>query len=92
MKAIILQSSKSAMQSGQSDNQWTLKFEGDKSRQYIEDYMAWTGSSDSSLQVSIDFETLEEAVNFASKNNIDYEIVESHKRKMRPKSYAKNFS
>jgi hypothetical protein len=92
MKAIILQSSKSVTQSGESNKKWILEFEEDKTKRYIEDYMHWTGCSDSSSQVHIKFDTMEEAVFFATKNNIFYEVIQSHQKKMRPKSYAKNFS
>jgi len=92
MKAIILQSSKSATQSGESNRGWTLQFEEDKTKRYVENYMAWTACSDPSSQVSISFETLKEAVSFAGTNGIEYEIIESPRKKLRPKSYTNNFS
>jgi hypothetical protein len=91
MKAIILQSSKSATQSGNSINKWILEFESDKAERYIGGHMSWTGNKDPNSQICLEFDTAQEAIYFAEKNNISYEVVMAHKRKSIKKSYAQNF-
>ena len=53
--------------------------------------MGWESSSDTLTEVKLEFSSKELAMNYAKKNNIDFEIVEPKKRKMVKKSYADNF-
>jgi len=89
-KAKIYRPSKTAMQSGSNQHiKWILEFNKQKtSNDYL---MNWTSSSDTQSQVKLFFETQEEAISYAKKNNIDYEIIEPKKSKPIIKSYADNF-
>ena len=91
MKAKIYKPSKTAMQSGRSKyNKWVLKF-SDKKNQLKDTMMGWNGGSSTVSQIELKFSTKEEAVSYAKKNNIDYEVLETRERKVINKSYADNF-
>ena len=91
MKAKIFKPAKTAMQSGRSKfNKWVLKF-SDKKNQLKDTMMGWNGGSGTISQIELKFSSKEEAVNYAKKNSIDYEILETSERKVINKSYADNF-
>ena len=89
-KAIIYKPSKTAMQSGTKKfNKWVLKFiTRDKG---INPLMGWESSDDTLNELNLEFKTKDLAINYAKKNNIDYELIESKSRKIVKKSYADNF-
>ena len=91
MKAKIFKPAKTAMQSGRSKfNKWVLKF-SDKKNQLKDTMMGWNGGSSTISQIELKFSSKEEAVNYAKKNRIDYEVLETRERKVINKSYADNF-
>ena len=91
MKAKIFKPTKTAMQSGRSKfNKWVLKF-SDKKNQLKDTMMGWNGGSGTISQIELKFSSKEEAVNYAKKNGIDYEVLETRERKVINKSYADNF-
>ena len=91
MKATIYRPSKSSMQSGlKNAKKWVLKIEGQE--KYIEPFMGWTGSIGAQQSSLLNFETKEEAENFAKSKQLDYEIIEPKKKKITPKSYIDNFN
>tara|TARA_A100001035_G_scaffold273803_1_gene264806 strand:+ start:55 stop:336 length:282 start_codon:yes stop_codon:yes gene_type:complete len=89
-KVKIYKPNKSAMQSGLGKtNKWILEFE-------IEDptknpLMGWESSSDTYSELKLEFSTKELAINYAKKKKLDFEVIESKKRKTVKKSYADNF-
>jgi hypothetical protein len=89
-KAKIYSPNKSAMQSGLKKNgQWVLEFETkDPTKNPL---MGWESSSDTFSELKLIFPTKEDAVNYAKKKKIDYELIEPKKRKTVKKSYADNF-
>ena len=91
MKAKIFKPSKTAMQSGRAKyNTWVLKFT-DQKNQLKDTMMGWTGGSSTVSQIELKFSSKEEAINYAVRNNINYEVLESTERKVINKSYADNF-
>ena len=79
------------MQSGRSKyNKWVLKF-SDQKNQRKDTMMGWNGGSSTVSQIELKFSSKEEAVSYAKKNSIDYEILETSERKVINKSYADNF-
>ena len=91
MIAKIYKPSKTAMQSGRSKyNKWVLKFL-DQKNQLKDTMMGWNGGSSTVSQIELKFSSKEEAVSYAKKNSIDYEILETSERKVINKSYADNF-
>ena len=53
--------------------------------------MGWESSRDTMSEVQLEFSTKDEAINYAKKNNIEYNLIEPQKRKIIKKSYADNF-
>lgn len=91
MKAKIYKPSKTSMQSGLGrTKKWILEFQKEKNK-FKESLMGWIGSSDTSEQVRLYFESVEDAINFANKNKIEYNLVSGTKKKYSAKSYSDNF-
>jgi len=89
-KAIIYKPSKTAMQSGTKKfNKWLLKFVTKDNS--VNPLMGWESSEDTLNELNLEFKTKELAINYAKKNNIKYELIESKNRKIIKKSYADNF-
>lgn len=92
MLARIYRPSKTAMQSGQANTRrWVLEFEPDEADR-IEPLMGWTSSGDTRRQVRLTFDTREEAVAYAKANGIPHQVMATHERKRKSKSYADNFA
>jgi hypothetical protein len=91
MRARIFQPPKTAMQSGRAGtDHWVLEFEP-ASPQRPDPLMGWIGSTDTQQQVKLTFDTREEAVAYAEKQGISYEVELPHQRHVKPKLYADNF-
>src|SRR5262249_2988853 len=91
MRARIYQPPKNAMQSGRhGTHEWVLEFER-SSPQRPDPLMGWIGSSDTQQQVRLTFATREEAVSYAEKQSIVYDLELTQPRLIKPKAYADNF-
>jgi hypothetical protein len=91
MRARIYQPAKNAMQSGRAlTKRWLLEYEPESARQ-VDPLMGWTSSADMRQQLALEFDTAEEAIAYAQKNAIPYQVFEPHAPRPRPKSYADNF-
>ncbi|HEY1837060.1 MAG: ETC complex I subunit [Rhizomicrobium sp.] len=91
MRARIYKPAKNAMQSGRAGTKlWRLEFEPESARA-PDPLMGWTSSHDMRQQVELEFDTREEAIAYAQKNGIPFQLFEPHAPKPRPKSYADNF-
>ncbi len=90
-KYIIFQPAKSAMQSGTSKSKKWCLINSDVSESFNSSKFGWNGSTNPEKKIQIFFKTLEDAKRFASKNQYEFTVVESQKRKILKKSYAKNF-
>ncbi len=89
-KAKIYIPSKTAMQSGKRKNKnWLLEFETLNTG--VNHLMGWETSKDTMSEVRLEFTTKEEAISYAKKNDIDFNIIEPKKSKIIKKSYADNF-
>ena len=89
-KAKIYIPNKNPMQSGLGKtDKWILEFETrDPTRNPL---MGWESSSDTLTELKLEFSSKELAMNYAKKNDLDFEIIEPKKRKIVKKSYADNF-
>ena len=75
MKAKIYKPSKTAMQSGRSKfNKWVLKFNNNRN-QKKDSLMGWNGGSNTISQVELKFDTKEDAINYAKRNDIESILV-----------------
>tara|TARA_X000001036_G_scaffold389743_1_gene386991 strand:- start:312 stop:590 length:279 start_codon:yes stop_codon:yes gene_type:complete len=91
MKAKIFKPSKTAMQSGRANTKsWSLVLIDD-SKTSKDGLMGWHGGSSTVNQVKLKFSTKEDAIDYAKRNNLSYEVLESSERKVISKSYADNF-
>jgi len=89
--ARIYKPAKTAMQSGLAKTEhWRLDFEPETPRT-VEPLMGYTSSADMRQQVRLSFETKDEAVAYAEKNGIAYEVFESEEPKRRLAAYSDNF-
>ncbi len=78
------------MQSGLGKtNKWVLEFETkDPTKNPL---MGWESSSDTLSELKLEFSSKENAINYAKKKKIDFEIIEPKKRRTVKKSYSDNF-
>ena len=90
--ARIYQPAKTAMQSGKAKTlYWTLEFPR-SSGMRPEALMGWNTMSDTAQQLTLKFDTLDEAKAYAEAKNIAYEVIEPKQRAVSPKQYAANFA
>lgn len=92
MLAKIYQPAKSAMQSGKAQSkEWRLDFLPSAAAR-PDDLMGWTSSTDTNGQVRLTFDSKEEAIDFARRNGIPHQVVESVEAKRVIKAYGDNFA
>jgi hypothetical protein len=91
MSARIFQMSKAVNQSGSARaGKWVLEFESHAAKR-ADPLTGWSGGADTQAQVSLSFDSLEDAQRYADKYGIAYHIVPPAERKMRIQAYADNF-
>jgi len=91
LRARIYRQPKTAMQSGRAGTQeWVLDFEPSPTAR-PDPLMGWNGNGDTQTQVRLRFETREEAVAYADKAGLSYDVELPRERKFVPKSYSDNF-
>ena len=89
-KAKIYKPSKTAMQSGTKKyDKWVIEFITEKPG--INPLMGWESSTDTLTELKMNFTTKEKAIEYAKKNQIEFELIEPKERKIVKKSYADNF-
>jgi hypothetical protein len=91
MRARIYRPSKTAMQSGKAGTRsWVLEFEPE-SPISPDPLMGWSGSTDMRSQVELGFDSVDDAVAYAEKHGIPYQVFEPRPQAAKPKSYSDNF-
>jgi hypothetical protein len=91
MKVRIFRPTKNPMQSGRANaRRWVVESEPVAPKE-IDPLMGWIGSRDTQGQVRLLFNTKEEAVAYAARNNLAYEVFDGDRAKIKPKSYSDNF-
>jgi hypothetical protein len=92
MTARIFKPAKNAMQSGiAKTREWQLDYEPEQPRA-IEPLMGWTSSGDMKQQLSLQFDTREDAVAYCERKGIAYQVIEPKDSKQRQVAYADNFA
>lgn len=92
MLARIYRPAPNAMQSGKANSrEWVLEFDGSAARG-VEPFMGWISSTDTSSQLRLSFETREEAIEFAQREGIEFQVAESREPRRLTKVYAENFA
>ena len=90
-KAIIFKPSKTAMQSGiANSNKWIIKYITKDPG--VNPLMGWESSSDTLTELKLEFSSKDKAIEYAKKNKIKFEIIESKEKQFIKKSYADNFT
>ncbi len=93
MKIIIYRQAKSAMQSGKLNcKKWLATPIEETNSRTINDLTRWVSSDNTQTQLKFEFTNKEDAIDYAVKNNFEYEVVEPQEFKIKPKSYAENFT
>ncbi|MGE0667775.1 MAG: ETC complex I subunit [Sphingomonadales bacterium] len=91
MQAIIYKPARNAMQSGWANTRkWLLVYEQTRPKR-IDDLMGYTSSDDTTRQLRLSFDSQAEAVAYAEKHGLSYQVQEPHARRLRIKAYADNF-
>ena len=92
MIARIFRPAKTAMQSGKARTQdWVLEF-APASARVSDPLMGWTLTDDTSAQVRLSFESRDEAVAYAQKHGLAFQVTEPTAPRRILKAYADNFS
>ena len=90
-KAKIFKPTKTAMQSGLAKSEkWVVEYIVDQPG--INPLMGWESSTDTLSELKLEFSSKDLAIEYAKKNNIEFEIIEEKKRKIIKKSYSDNFT
>ncbi len=90
-RARIFQQPKTAMQSGAARTHiWVLEFEPATPAR-PDPLMGWIGGADTQAQVRLTFDSREEAVAYAERNSLAYDVELPRNRRIQPKNYAENF-
>ena len=91
MRARIFQQPKDSSQSGQANtHDWILNY-GQTEQRQPDPLMGWFGSGDTQSQLVLRFPSREDAVAYAEREGIPYDVELSTPRIRRPKAYADNF-
>lgn len=93
MRARIYQPARTAMSSGTAKTKsWVLEFPQASARD-VDPLMGWTSSDDMQSQVKLQFDSKEDALDYAKNNGIDAVVTDPNKRKpnIRQGGYAENF-
>jgi len=92
MLARIYKPTKTTMQSGQKKAQeWLLEFEPASAR-LPDRLMGWWSSDDTQTQVVLHFETQEQAVDYAQRHGIPFQLFAPKEPRRIIKAYADNFA
>jgi hypothetical protein len=91
MFARIFRPARTAMQSGKAKTrEWMLEYEPEAPRE-VEPLMGFTSSGDMRAQVRLSFDTKEQAIAYAEREGIPYQVFEAHEPERKRIAYADNF-
>jgi hypothetical protein len=92
MLARIFRPTRNTMQSGKAKTRdWVLEF-APASARVPDPLMGWTSTADMNAEVSLSFETREQAVEYASRHGIAFRLIEADDPRVKIKAYADNFA
>ena len=91
MLARIFKPSANAMQSGRAATEnWVLEYEPEQAPT-ADPLIGYTSSGDMRRQIHLEFGTKEEAVGYAERRGIPYQLLPDHEPERKKLSYADNF-
>ena len=92
MTARIFKPAKNAMQSGKAQTkEWRLEYEPEQPLA-VEPLMGWTSSGDMKQQLTLQFDSKEEAIAYCERNGIPYQAFDPKPTKRPFISYSDNFA
>ena len=94
MTARIYKPARTAMQSGYARTRdWIVEYVPEKGKP-IDPLMGWVGSTETTSQVRLSFDTREEATAYCERHGIAYQLFEPKPRRavIRPNGYGDNFA
>jgi len=92
MVARIYRPAKTAMQSGTAKTRdWVLDYEPEQPRE-VEPLMGWTSSGDMRQQLRLRFASAEEAIAYAERHGIAYQVFDAKTPSRRSIAYSDNFA
>jgi hypothetical protein len=92
MLAKIYRPAPNAMQSGKANSkEWLLEFEGE-APETVDPLMGWISRAGTNTQVRMYFDTREEAIDFAKRQGIPFQVRDARDPRRVIKAYADNFS
>jgi hypothetical protein len=92
MLAKIYRPARNAMQSGTAGaKDWLLEFESETPRT-VDPLMGWISNGDTNTQLRMWFATRDEAIEFAKREGIPFQVTEPREASRVIKAYADNFS
>jgi pterin-4a-carbinolamine dehydratase len=90
MVARIYRPARNAMQSGRAGmRRWVLEYE--PAPLAPDPLMGWSSTRDTNQQITLRFDSREDAVAYASRNHIAYELAQAHDHHPPRISYADNY-
>jgi len=91
MRARIFKEPKTTTQSGQANtHDWILEY-GQSLPKRVDPLMGWSGSGDTQSQLRLKFPNQEDAVAYAEREGIAFDLEIPVARIRKPKAYADNF-
>lgn len=91
-KARIYSPANNIMQSGKAHaGKWVLEFEPSE-RKTPDSLMGWAGSGDMTQQVKVRFDSRDEAVGYAERAGLDFDVIEARPAKLHKRDYAAKFA
>ena len=92
MFAKIYKPAKTSMQSGKAKTQqWVIEFV-ESAKRSVDPLMGWTGIDSTQNQVKLTFSSREDAIAYAKRKGVEFQVVEAREPKRIIKTYADNFS
>ncbi len=92
MAARLYQPAKTATSSGRAKTRfWILEMEPED-RKTVDPLCGWSGSGDTQQQIQLKFSSKDAALAYAKRNRIEVQLFSPHRRLVRPKAYADNFT
>lgn len=91
MKVRIYKPAKTAMQSGKRKAKaWVMEY-APLAKKPTDPLMGWTGSAETVYEITLSFETAEDAIRYAKEKGLEYEVLPVKTSAFAPKTYADNF-
>lgn len=92
IEVVIYKPAKTSMQSGQAKTQyWQLEFKQYNAKNN-DALMGWVGGAETTTQLKLKFENLEDAIKYAESKDYKYIVRQPKRRALKPKSYSANFA